>query len=124
MDINSHFDRSSSRCDLHVSQHKASRTYAACSAGWRRDGPLYAKLQLMRDFGEYLRAYWAYVSTNLGWRKALTVALVWLAGMFAPLGVKTFVQLPNWVTISWMVGWALFGYVFAPYGMWKAQRKK
>ena len=21
----------------------------------------------MRDFGEYLRAYWAYVSTNLGW---------------------------------------------------------
>jgi hypothetical protein len=78
----------------------------------------------MRDFGEYLRAYWAYVSTNLGWRKALTVALVWLAGMFAPLGVKTFVQLPNWVAISWMVGWALFGYVFAPYGMWKAQRKK
>jgi hypothetical protein len=30
----------------------------------------------MRDFGEYLRAYRAYVSTNLGWRKALMVALV------------------------------------------------
>jgi hypothetical protein len=39
----------------------------------------------MRDFGEYLRAYWAYVSSNLGWGKALMIALVWLAGMFAPL---------------------------------------
>ena len=47
----------------------------------------------MRDFGEYLRAYWAYVSTNLGWSKALTVAIVWLAGMFAPLAAKTFVEL-------------------------------
>jgi len=35
----------------------------------------------MRDFGEYLRAYWAYVLANLGWGKALSVALVWLAGM-------------------------------------------
>ena len=75
----------------------------------------------MRDFGEYLRAYWAYVSTNLGWGKALMVALVWLAGMFAPLGAKTLVQLPNWVAITWMIGWALLGYIFAPYGMWKEQ---
>jgi hypothetical protein len=76
----------------------------------------------MRDFGEYLRAYWAYVSTNLGWGKALMVALVWLAGMFAPLGAKMSVQFPNWVAITWMIGWALLGYIFAPYGMWKHHR--
>jgi hypothetical protein len=76
----------------------------------------------MRDIGEYLRAYRAYVSANLGWGKALTVALVWIAGMFAPLAAKTFVQLPNWLAITWMVGWALLGYVFAPYGMWKHHR--
>ena len=78
----------------------------------------------MRDFGEYLRAYWAYVSTNLGWGKALMVALVWLAGMFAPLGAKALVQLANWVAITWMIGWAVLGYILAPYGLWKAQRKK
>jgi hypothetical protein len=33
----------------------------------------------MRDFGEYLRAYRAYVSANLGWRKALMGAFAWLA---------------------------------------------
>jgi hypothetical protein len=76
----------------------------------------------MRDFGEYLRAYRAYVSANLGWRKALLVAIGWLAGMFAPLWAKTLVQLPNWVAIAWMIGWALFGYIFAPYGMWKHHR--
>jgi hypothetical protein len=78
----------------------------------------------VRDLDEYLRAYWAYVSTHLGCGKALMVALVWLAGMFAPLGAKTLVQFPNWVAITWMIGWALLGYIFAPYGMWKAQRKK
>jgi hypothetical protein len=52
------------------------------------------------------------------------VAIVWLAGMFAPLGAKTLVQLPNWVAITWMIGWALLGYIFAPYKMWEAQRKK
>ena len=76
----------------------------------------------MRDFGEYLRAYRAYVSANLGWRKALMGALVWLAGMFAPLWAKALVQLPNWVAITWMIGWALLGYIFAPYGMWKHHR--
>jgi hypothetical protein len=75
----------------------------------------------MRDIGEYLRAYWAYVST-FGWSKALTVALVWLAGMFAPLGAKTLVELPNSVAIPWMIGWAVLGYVFVPYGMWKHHR--
>jgi hypothetical protein len=30
-------------------------------------------LNQMRDLGEYLRAYVAYVSANLGWGKALTV---------------------------------------------------
>ena len=43
----------------------------------------------MQDFGEYLRAYWAYVATNIGWMKALLGAFVWLGGMFAPLGAKT-----------------------------------
>ena len=42
----------------------------------------------MRDFGEYLRACWAYVSTSLGWAKALLGAVVWLAAMFAPLAAK------------------------------------
>ena len=46
----------------------------------------------MQDVREYLRAYWAYVSTSLGWKKSLTVALVWVVGMFAPLGIKTFVD--------------------------------
>ena len=76
----------------------------------------------MRDFIEYLRAYRAYVSTNLGWGKALKFALVWLVGMFVPLGAKTLVQLPEWAAISWMVGWATLGYIFAPYGMWKQHR--
>ena len=76
----------------------------------------------MRDFGEYLRAYWAYVLANLGWGKALSVALVWLAGMFAPLVAKTLLELPNWMAIAWMIGWALLGYIFAPYGMWKHHR--
>jgi hypothetical protein len=76
----------------------------------------------MRDFGQYLRAYRAYVSTNLGWGKALTVALVWLVGMFAPLAAKTMLELPNWVTITWMIGWAVLGCIFAPYGMWKHHR--
>jgi len=76
----------------------------------------------MRDFAEYLRAYRAYVSANLGWRKALMGALVWLVGMFAPLWAKALVQLPSWMAITWMIGWALLGYIFAPYGMWKHHR--
>ena len=46
----------------------------------------------MWDFVEYLRAYRAYVSANLGWSKALTVALAWLAAMFAPLAAKMLVE--------------------------------
>jgi hypothetical protein len=76
----------------------------------------------MRDFGEYLRAYRAYVLANLGWRKALMGALVWLAGMIAPLWAKTGVPLPYWVPTTWMIGWAFLGYIFAPYGMWKHHR--
>jgi hypothetical protein len=77
----------------------------------------------MRDIGEYLRAYWAHFSTA-GWRTPLLLALVWLGGMFAPLGLKTLVELPSSIAIPWMIGWAVLGYIFAPYGMWKAQRKK
>ena len=58
------------------------------------------------------------------WGKALRFALVWLAGMFAPLASKTLLELPNWVAVTWMIVWAFLGYIFAPYGMWKAQRKK
>jgi hypothetical protein len=76
----------------------------------------------MHDLGEYLRDYRAYVANNLGWGKALRFALVWLAGIFVPLGVRTIVQLPDWVGITWMVSWASLGYVFAPYGMWKHHR--
>jgi len=76
----------------------------------------------MRDFGEYSRAYWAYVLANLGWGKALSVALVWLAGMFAPLVAKTLLELPNWMAMTWMIVWAVLGYIFAPYGMWKHHR--
>jgi hypothetical protein len=68
------------------------------------NGTLYASLNQMRDLGEYLRAYVAYVSANLGW------------------GNRTLVQLPEWVAMSWMVGWALLGYIFAPYEMWKHHR--
>ena len=51
-------------------------------------GRSYATIRNAR-FGEY-SSYRAYVSANLGWRKALLGALVWLAGMFAPLGAKAF----------------------------------
>ena len=76
----------------------------------------------MRDVGEYLKAYRAYVATKLGWGRAIAVALVWLAGMFVPLLTKVFVELPNWLAIAWMIGWAVLGYIFAPYGMWKHHR--
>jgi hypothetical protein len=78
----------------------------------------------MRDFGEYLRAYRAYVSASLGWGKALRAVLLWLAGLLIPFIAKTLelVTLPSWVAITWMAAWALLGYVFAPYGMWKHQR--
>lgn len=78
----------------------------------------------MREFGEYLRAYRAYVSTSLGWGRALLGAIVWAAGMFAPLAAKAIdlVQMPSWFMIAWMLVWALVSYVFAPYGMWKHNR--
>ena len=75
----------------------------------------------MRDIGAYLRAYRAYLASR-GWAKAVMLALAWIAGMFAPLAAGTFVPLPTWLAITWMVGWALLGYVFAPYGMWKHHR--
>ena len=76
----------------------------------------------MQDLRDYLRAYGTYVSTKLGYGKALMVAVAWLAGMFAPLAVKTFVELPNWAAMTWMLGWWLLSYILAPYGMWKHQR--
>ena len=76
----------------------------------------------MRDLHEYLRAYWAYVSTGLGLIRALAIVLVWLAGMFAPMGIRTVVEFPNWIGLTWMLGYSLLSIVFAPYGMWKQQR--
>jgi len=31
-------------------------------------------------------------------------------------------ELPNWVAMTWMIVWAVLGYIFAPYGMWKHHR--
>jgi len=76
----------------------------------------------MRDIPEYLRAYRVYVATKLGWGKAFGFALVWLAVMFIPLGLRALVQFPTWVAITWMIIWASLGYVFAPYGMWRHNR--
>ena len=76
----------------------------------------------MRDFGEYLLAYRSYVSANLGWPRALLRAIIWFPGMLAPLWAKTFVHIPGWLSISWMIGWASLSYIFAPYGMWKHYR--
>jgi hypothetical protein len=77
----------------------------------------------MRDLGEYLRAYRDYVSAGTGWVKALIVGFMWLAGVFAPFGIKTLIfDLPNWLALTWMATWSLLGYVFAPYGMWRYHR--
>lgn len=76
----------------------------------------------MRDFGEYLRAYWSHISADLGWGRALRIFLIWLAGLFVPRGATMLVQLPDWLAITWMSGWALLGYIFAPYGMWQRHR--
>lgn len=77
----------------------------------------------VKELGEYLRAYRAYVSANLGWRKALLMMLGWVAGIFAPLIVSSYLfELPRWLAFGWMAGWSVFGYVFAPYGMWKHHR--
>ncbi len=75
----------------------------------------------MQDFRDYLRAYLAYIR-GCGFTRALGFALLWAAGMFAPAGARSFVQLPDWLAFSWMLGWAIGGYILAPYGMWKQQR--
>jgi hypothetical protein len=80
-------------------------------------------MTVISDLRDYLREYWTHVSQSFG-RKALVASAVWLVGMFAPLGMKTVVVLPEWAAMTWMISWALLGYLFAPYGIWKAQRKK
>ncbi|MGB8893641.1 MAG: hypothetical protein WCD13_04910, partial [Pseudolabrys sp.] len=85
---------------------------------------LYAKLSKCEILASICELIGPMSRPTLVGGKALMVAIVWLAGMFAPLGAKTLVQLPNWVAITWMIGWALLGYIFAPYKMWEAQRKK
>ena len=78
--------------------------------------------QVMRDFREYLRAYWVYVSTSVRFGKALAVALMWVAGIFVPLAAKMFLQLPSSLMLTWMAGWGLLSYICAPFGMWKHHR--
>ena len=78
----------------------------------------------MKDLAEYLRAYRDYISANLGWRELLKLAALWLAGMCIPLALKALVTLPTWAAGVWMITWALLGYVFGPYGMWKHQRSR
>ena len=75
----------------------------------------------MREFREYLRAYWTHMRIR-GPIKAVGFVLLWVAGMFIPAGLRTLVQLPDWLAYSWMISWAVGGYVVAPYGMWKQQR--
>ena len=76
----------------------------------------------VREIREYLRAYRAYVSANLGWGRAVIAAFLWLATMFAPLGLRAIMGLPTWIAIAWMLGCAVLSYVFAPFGMWRHQR--
>ena len=78
--------------------------------------------QVMHDFREYLRAYWVYVSTSVGLGKASAVAIMWVAGIFVPLGANTFLPLPVWLRLAWMAGWGLLSYICAPFGMWKHHR--
>ena len=78
----------------------------------------------MGEFREYLRAYRAYVAANLGWRALLGLAAGWLAGMCVPLVLNALIPFPAWAASLWMIIWALLGYVFAPYGLWKHQRAR
>jgi hypothetical protein len=39
------------------------------------------------------------------------LGLIWLAGMFMPLGARTLVELPNSLVITWMIVWAVLGYI-------------
>jgi hypothetical protein len=80
-------------------------------------------MTVISDLRDYLRDYWTHVSRSFG-RKALVAFVIWLAGMFAPLGMRALVTLPEWAAMTWMISWAALGYLFAPYGIWKAQRKK
>ena len=79
-------------------------------------------MTLLSDLRNYLREYCRHASQSLG-RKAFMASL-WLVGMFAPLGLKTIVNFPQWAAVTWMISWAALGYLFAPYGLWKAQQKK
>ena len=78
--------------------------------------------QVIHDFREYLRAYWVYVSTSVGLGKASAVAIMWVTGIFVPLGANTFLPLPVWLRLTWMAGWGLLSYICAPFGMWKHHR--
>jgi hypothetical protein len=78
--------------------------------------------QVIHDFREYLRAYWAYVFTSVGLGKASAVAIMWVTGIFVPLGANTFLPLPVWLRLAWMAGWGLLSYICAPFGMWKHHR--
>jgi hypothetical protein len=64
----------------------------------------------MDNLRDYLRAYWAYFSSS-GWRGPFMLGLIWLAGMFMPLGARRLVELPNSLVISWMIVWAVLGYI-------------
>ena len=67
--------------------------------------------------------FWRVLASLLGlppgqsWLAQGPERCTWLAGMFAPLVAKTLFELPNWVAMTGMIGWAVLGYIFAPYGM-------
>jgi hypothetical protein len=85
-----------------------------------------AIIRCKAEYAGFLRisaSLWAYLSTNIGWGKALRLGM-WLAGMFVPLGAKTLVQFPDWLAITRMVGWAMVSCVLTPFGMWKHYREQ
>jgi hypothetical protein len=81
-------------------------------------------MTILSDLQNYLQEYWKHVSQSFGWGKALVTSVLWFVGMFAPLSMRTIVTVPEWAAVAWMASWAALGYLFAPYSMWKAQRRK
>ena len=109
--INGHF-HAPERCPLKADISTRPGDDVSCQqrrpgTSWHHSDSLYAKLKKCGILlGSSLPGD---VSTNLGWGKALMVALVWLAGMFVPLAARALLELPNWVAITWMIVWCWLG---------------
>ena len=110
----------------HRAQSAAGSAAGLCPGGrrYRQSRPL--RVQVIKthlsDLRDYLREYWGHASQSFG-RKAF-MACLWFARDVCPLGLKTIVDVPQWAAVTWMISWAAVGYLFAPFGLWKTQRKK